>query len=342
MRFMKSRIAITLILFLIAAGGGAALWLSNYLDRPLNIEKQGYLIEIASGTALRSVANQLATDGILSWPRLFSTYGRLSGNAERIKAGEYELSAGITPRALLELLVAGRVKLHTITIVEGWTVAQLLQAIQKHPAISQTLKLESTEALSRALELEDQHPEGLFFPDTYSFARGTTDRELLIRAHDLMQDRLTAAWSTRQPDLPLTDSYQALILASIVERETALDSERPQIAGVFSRRLDRRMRLQTDPTVIYGLGEDFDGNLTRRHLETDSPYNTYTRAGLPPTPIALPGESSLLAAVNPDNGDSLYFVATGLEDGSHHFTATLDEHNAAVQKYLARLRERNR
>jgi UPF0755 protein len=194
--------------------------------------------------------------------------------------------------------------------------------------------------IAQALDLSGDHAEGWFFPDTYRFPRNTTDRELLVMAHTRMQVVLERAWAGRQKNLPLRTPYEALILASIVEKETSLDRERPRVAGVFARRLETGMRLQTDPTVIYGLGEDYDGNITRRHLARDTPYNTYTRTGLPPTPIAMPGESSLLAAVHPDDSDDLYFVATGEADGSHAFSATLREHNAAVKKYLATTRER--
>jgi UPF0755 protein len=196
--------------------------------------------------------------------------------------------------------------------------------------------------LAAALNLDESHAEGLFFPDTYLFPRGTADVELLLDAYQLMQVRLASVWAGRAIGSRLNSSYEALILASIVERESALDAERPQVAGVFSRRLERGMRLQTDPTVIYGLGDTFDGNLTRRHLATDTAYNTYMRRGLPPTPIALPGASALHAAVNPDDGDALYFVATGRNDGSHTFSATLDQHNAAVSSYLSALRQRKR
>ena len=234
----------------------------------------------------------------------------------------------------------GRVRLHALTVLEGWTVRDLLAALAKHPAIRQTLNVETPIELAAALELEYPHAEGWFFPETYRFPRGTTDVQFLRTAHELMRRRLADAWSTRALVPSLKDSYGALILASIVERETALDSERRQIAGVFIRRLQKGMRLQTDPTVIYGLGASFDGNLTRRHLKTDSPYNTYTRRGLPPTPISLPGEAALRAAVNPDSGEALYFVASGRGDGSHVFTKTLEEHNAAVAQYLAELRRR--
>jgi UPF0755 protein len=218
----------------------------------------------------------------------------------------------------------------------------LLAALADHEQIAQTLSVSTPEELAVALGLDYPNAEGWFFPDTYRFPRGTTDVEVLRVAHELMQRKLAEAWATRAADTTLADPYDALILASIVERESALASERPQVAGVFLRRLERNMRLQTDPTVIYGLGDEFDGNLTREHLATDTPYNTYVRKGLPPTPIALPGEGALHAAVHPDDGDTLYFVATGQDDGSHVFTATLEEHNAAVQRYLAELRRRKR
>jgi len=322
-----------LILVLIAAAG-AAVWTKSYLNQPLDISDSGYLLDVSKGRSFTAVANILAGENILRYPQVFALYGRMSDLASRIQAGEYEIKTGATPKTLLEQLVEGRVKLHALTVVEGWTVAELLNAIRAHPALEQTLEPDSADDLATAIELEYAHPEGLFFPDTYRFPRGTTDVDLLRRAYDLMQERLAEIWSERSPGLILDDPYKALILASIVERETALASERPEVAGVFVRRLDKGMRLQTDPTVIYGLGDEFNGNLTRKHLESDSPYNTYTRKGLPPTPIALPGEGALRAAVNPAPGDALYFVATGRPDGSHYFTATLSEHNAAVARYL--------
>lgn len=334
------KIVVLSITILILVVGGAYTWSRNYLATPLNIMPDGYTLIVERGNSLRSVATQLADNGVLRWPGLFSGYGRLSGLAGRIQAGEYELRTGDTPGTLLDMLVDGRVKLHSLTIVEGWTVVELLDALADHPAILQTLDLDSPIDLAAALDLEYPHPEGLFFPDTYRFARGTSDVELLRQAHGLLMDRLNEAWSGREPRGVLAEPYDGLILASIIERETALERERPTIAGVFIRRLEQRMRLQTDPTVIYGLGESFDGNLTRRHLETDTPYNTYVRRGLPPTPIALPGEHALQAMAHPEAGDALYFVATGRGDGSHTFSATLEEHNAAVARYLGVLRQR--
>jgi len=319
--------------------GGVGAWISAYLNEPLKLTSGDYVLDITKGNSLTSVARDLSDDGVLRLPQVFALLGRLAGKAERIQAGEYELVQGTTPRTLLNQLVNGRVKLHSLTIVEGWTVMNMLAAIQQHPALRQTLHIESPMDLIDALGLDYDHPEGLFFPETYQFPRGTTDAEIMRRAYDLMQEHLSGAWADRSPELVISTPYEALILASIVERESALETERPKVAGVFLRRLAKGMRLQTDPTVIYGLGAEFDGNLTRRHLETDNPYNTYARKGLPPTPIALPSETALRAALNPADGDELYFVATGKKDGSHYFTATLEEHNEAVARYLTFLRQ---
>jgi len=334
--------ALILALLALLAVGSTAVWLQDYLATPLNVSQGGYTLIVERGNSLRGVALRLAERGILRAPAVFSGYGRVSGLAGRIQAGEYALQAGDTPDELLEMLVDGRVKLHSITIIEGWTVAELLEALNNHPAVRHTLAIDAPSDLSAALNLDYPHPEGLFFPDTYHFPRDTADVELLRNAHELLLARLNAAWSGREPHGVLADPYAGLILASIVERETALEQERAQIAGVFIRRLEQGMRLQTDPTVIYGLGAAFDGNLTRRHLKTDTPYNTYTRNGLPPTPISLPGEGALQAVAHPAAGDALYFVATGRGDGSHHFTATLEEHNAAVARFLAMLRQQKR
>lgn len=334
------RWGIGVALGVVVVAGATAWWLDRAIDAPLTLPEDGYALEVTRGMSLTSVAVRLADAGVLRHPRLLSWYGRLTGRAASIQAGEYELAPGTTSASLLQQLVDGRVRLHTLTIVEGWTVRELLAALAAHPAVARTLTAETPEELAVALDLDHPHAEGWFFPDTYRFPRDTTDAELLGGAHELMQQKLAEAWATRAIGTTLTNPYEALILASIVERESALDSERARVAGVFIRRLERGMRLQTDPTVIYGLGDAFDGNLTRAHLQTDTPYNTYVRRGLPPTPIALPGESALRAAVNPDDGSALYFVATGKDDGSHVFTETLEEHNAAVARYLAELRRR--
>ncbi len=272
--------------------------------------------------------------GILDSPVVLSTYARLSGKATRIHAGEYLIEAGTSPRQLLDELVGGAVHLHQVTVVEGWRFEELLAALRNHDAID-TSDLED-DGVMAALGKPDTHPEGQFYPDTYRFARGTPALEILQQAHEVLEQQLMLAWSEYRATSVLMTPYDALILASIIEKETALAAERDRIAGVFHRRLERGMRLQTDPTVIYGLGGEFDGNLRRADLARDTPYNTYTRAGLPPTPIALPGRGALAAAVDPAPGSALYFVATRSGDGSHHFSTTLEEHNAAVARYQLR------
>jgi UPF0755 protein len=267
-------------------------------------------------------------------------YARATGVASRVRAGEYQVPAGTTPLTLLSKLIAGQVFLHQLTIVEGWRFADLLHALRADPAIVAGDR--DGAGIMAALGEPGVHPEGQFFPDTYSFPKGTPELDVLRQAHQALTTHLESAWQRRSPDAVLKSPYEALILASIIEKETALPSERSLIAGVFVQRLRRNMRLQTDPTVIYGLGEAFDGDLRRADLERDTPYNTYTRGGLPPTPIALPGAAALEAAVTPEAGDAIYFVATGRGDGSHHFSATLEEHERAVRDYLRQLREQRR
>lgn len=297
-------------------------------------------VEIPPGTPLSSVARRLEGAGVVRHPLLLEAWGRLTGHASRVQAGEYEFAAGATTRQVMDRLVSGEVVLHALTIVEGWTFRQLMTALDHHPAVGSVAGSLDGETVMAGLGRPGIAPEGWFLPETYRFPRGTPPQAILERAHGAMVEVLEAAWADRAPGLPFDDPYQALILASIIEKETGLADERAAIAGVFVRRLERGMKLQTDPTVIYGLGTDYDGNLRRVHLETDGPFNTYTRSGLPPTPIALPGRAAVLAAVQPADGDALYFVATGEPDGSHWFSATLEEHNRAVQRYLAKLRAR--
>ncbi|WP_405220544.1 endolytic transglycosylase MltG [Lentisalinibacter sediminis] len=329
------------MLVLAVALGGTLLWARAELHRPLALEAPA-VVEIPPGTPLARVTADLESRGMLRHPAVLSWYGRLSGEAGRIKAGEYVLQPGVSAAEALAKFVAGDVRLYSFTIVEGWTTAEAVRALQAHPAIVATLGPYEPAALLEAVEAAEEHPEGLLFPETYHFPRGSEDVTILRRAYALMQKQLLAAWQSRREDIPLGSPYEALILASIIEKETAREDERRRIAGVFTRRLERGMRLQTDPTVIYGLGEDWDGNIRRRDLRTDTPYNTYTRAGLPPTPIALPGRASLDAAVDPAPGEALFFVATGEPDGSHDFSVTREEHEAAVERYLERLRERRR
>ena len=315
----------------------------NYYDRRwLQSPIEGLVVpavfEVPRGASLSSVARRLEKEGWMDRPESWVRHANRERLARRLKAGEYRLEPGTSPAMLLEQFVAGDVILHTLTLPEGWTFRQALAAIQSHAEIKAELEgLDDARVLAR-LGMRDAHPEGLFFPDTYRFPRGTTDRELLRQAHTRLESELAAAWSRRADGLPLDSPYEALILASLVEKETGAAEERPLIAGVFVNRLKRGMRLQTDPTVIYGIGEKFDGNLRRRDLETDTAYNTYLRTGLPPTPIALAGREALDAAVRPAATKSLYFVATGLGDGRHYFAESLETHNANVSRHLANLR----
>lgn len=327
------------LLFVVLGAVVGLLYFQDWLGRPLSLPPEGQVLEVKPGSPLSAVADDLAEQGVLDWPAAFAAWARFTGDAGRIRAGEYRLEPGLTPAGLLEQLVAGRVILHSVTLVEGWTVREIMAALEAHPAVERTLE-EGTDsaALASALELGHESAEGWFFPDTYSFPRGTTDRDILLRAWRTMERELAQAWDRRDPELPLESPYELLVLASVVERETGLPEERPAVAGVFARRLKMGMRLQTDPTVIYGLGDSYDGRLLRRHLVTDTPWNTYTRDGLPPTPIAAPGRDSLQAAARPAEGTALFFVATGLPDGSHRFSDTLEEHNRAVSQYLRRLR----
>ena len=309
---------------------------SRFLASPVEVPDAAAAFEIPSGTTFRQISAELGELGIISQPTLFRIYARFTGKAGSVHAGEYLIEPGTSPRALLDQFVSGEVKLYSFTIVEGWTFRELLSALEADPVLESTLTYEDWPALLETLAATEAHPEGLFLPETYRFPRGTSDRDILRQAYQLLHRVLTEQWDARANNLPLRTPYEALTLASIVEKETALATERPEIAGVFIRRLLAGMRLQTDPTVIYGVGEAFDGNLTRRHLRTDTPYNTYTRGGLPPTPIAMPGEAAIRAALNPKDGTTLFFVATGLGDGSHKFSDTKEQHDAAVQEYLAR------
>jgi UPF0755 protein len=295
-------------------------------------------IEVAPGEGLTAVANRLAALGLIDRPRLWTLFGRYEGKAARLRVGEYALTPGLSPAGLLELLVSGRVVLHAVTIVEGWTFAQALTAVRAEPTVRQTLVGATPAEIMERLGAAGVHPEGQLFPDTYLVARGTTDLDVLRMAHERLQQELAAVWEARADGLPLREPYQALILASLVEKETGAPDERPRIAGVFVNRLRLGMRLQTDPTVIYGLGDRYDGDIRARDLTTDTPYNTYTRAGLPPTPIALVGRAALQAATRPLATDDLYFVATGLGDGRHVFSKTYAEHGRAVAQMLARQR----
>lgn len=319
------------LLFLAAVAallGGAAAW---WLGQPMSMSAQSLELEIEPGTSPRGVAQAVVRAGVQTDARWLYYWFRLSGQDRQIRAGNYELAAGTTPRSLLQKLVRGEESLRAITLVEGWTFRQVRQQIAKNEFLKHDSAAMSEAELMAALGKPGMAAEGMFFPDTYTFAKGSSELAVLRRALHAMERRLEEAWAQRTADTPLQKPYDALILASIVEKETGRASDRAQIAGVFVNRLRVGMRLQTDPTVIYGMGEAFDGNLRRRDLQADTPWNTYTRAGLPPTPIALPGKASLMAAVRPDPTKAYYFVARG--DGTSHFSPSLDEHNRAVNRY---------
>jgi UPF0755 protein len=321
---------------LIATAGIVLGWSWQQLNAPLALPDAGMRFEVERGAALARITSRLEANGVLEHPRLLDWYARFQGTATGIQAGEYQLSPGLTGIGLLAMLGRGDVYLHRFTIIEGWRFDDLIERLREHPAITATGQ--SGPEVMAAFGKPDMHPEGQFLPDTYSFPRGTSDLELLGWAHEALWSALEDEWRNRPVASRLEDPYEALILASIIEKETALDSERGLISGVLHERLRRGMRLQVDPTVIYGAGDAFTGDLTRAQLNTDTPYNTYTRAGLPPTPIALAGLASIQAAIAPVESGALYFVATGDADGSHVFSETLEQHNAAVGRYLARQR----
>ena len=324
--------ALLVMLVLVAAAlGGTVFW---WLDAPMRLAAPTIDLSIDPGTSPRALAQDVQDAGVDVNPLFLYAWFRYSGQARGIKAGSYELDDTITPRRLLSKLVRGEEAQRAVTLVEGWNWRQVRQALAK----ADQLKGDSTElddaAIMARLGRPGTLPEGRFYPDTYTYSKGSSDLAVLQRALRAMDKKLEAAWQARDPNLPLKSPDEALILASIVEKETGRGSDRPLIASVFVNRLRSGMLLQTDPTVIYGMGERFDGNLRKRDLLTDTPWNTYTRAGLPPTPIAMPGRGALLAAVHPADSRSLYFVARG--DGSSHFSATLDEHNRAVNQFQRR------
>ncbi len=341
MRPLTKALGVVLAALLII--GVAALWqVDRFLNSAVSVPEGGATFEIAPGTPFARVSQGLAEQGIISNPTLLRIYARVSGKAGSVHAGEYFIAPGTTTAGLFDQFTRGDVLLYSFTIVEGWNQWDLLRAMHTHPQIDAQISDEDWPALLEDLGAGTSHPEGLFLPETYRFPRNTSDRTLLRQAYELMQAVLSEEWPNRAEDAPVKTPYEALILASIVEKETARADERNRIAGVFARRLDKRMRLQTDPTVIYGIGPGFNGNLTRRDLRTDTPYNTYTRSGLPPTPIAMPGRDAIRAALHPAPGNELYFVATGLGDGSHKFSETKAEHDAAVAEYLRQLRNNRR
>ena len=324
-RSLLNGIAIVFALLLVVAG---YYW--QQLNSPMNVTR-AEIFEVPPGASLNQISNSLVSKGYLANPGLLINWARFTGRAGEIKAGEYELLETTSPRQLLSKMVAGEIKQYQLTLVEGWTLQQALQLIWDSPGISPSLQGVSATEIARSLKLEYAHAEGLFFPDTYYYSGGTSDTDILERAQIRLEDILQRLWRERAGALPYETPYEALIMASIIEKESSEASERGHIAGVFVRRLERGMRLQSDPTVIYGLAERYDGNITRSSLDEVTLYNTYRINGLPPTPIALAGRQSIEASLNPLPSEYLYFVAKG--DGSHYFSNTLEQHNEAVRRF---------
>ena len=321
------RLAWCVVLLLIAAGVAYG-WI---VKAPLALSQPTYAFTVKPGASLRSVARELAASGVIPADWMLVGWARIKGRDRAIKAGNYEIATGTTLATLLDKLTQGDVTQTGFTIVEGWTVHDLLAALRKNPAITIAVADLPAAEMMQKIGASESEPEGMFFPDTYYFVNGSTDASILSRAYRTMQQRLAAAWSARESELPLKSPYEALTLASIVEKETGRVADRPLVAAVFINRLRQGMRLQTDPTLIYGMGERFNGSLTRRDLDADQAFNTYTRDGLPPTPIALPSQASIDTVLHPPSSPFLYFVARG--DGSSEFSVSLAEHNRAVAKY---------
>jgi UPF0755 protein len=336
-------VAVALIVVLFAAASTAVWSGLHSLDVPLRLASPTRF-NVPPGASFAHVAKQLAAQGIITQPKVWILYARLKGLAPAVKAGEYEIPPGTTPRELLMKMVNGQVLLHSFTIVDGWRVQDLLEALRRNSEIVSTLPeqmpfSEQGANIMSKLGATGTDAEGQFLPETYRFVAGTTDIELLRYAHTALVRELDAAWAARDPDLPLHNPGELLIMASIIEKESGLPQELPKIAGLYLHRLAIGMRLQADPTVIYGLGERYDGDIHTVDLRTDGPYNTYTRVGLPPTPIALPGAPVIHATARPEKTDAIYFVASTKDDGSHVFSATLEQHNTAVAAYVAHQRK---
>lgn len=328
---MIAKLRSLVILLLLAALAGAG-WLYHFAHRELSLPETPFQFNLKPGSTMKTVARQLTQSQLLSEPWSFIALARALGKGANIKAGEYEIDRNPTPLALLALFTKGQqAEQVSVQFIEGHTFADMRRVLDQHPALKHDSKDLSEIEILREVGSIETKAEGLFFPDTYLVIPGTSDLKLLQRAYKAMQDRLASAWETRDTSVPFTEPYQALIMASIVEKETGQPDERPLIASVFINRLKKRMLLQTDPTVIYGMGDRYNGNIRKADLQRDTPYNTYTRAGMPPTPIAMPGIASIKAALNPATSNALYFVAKG--DGSHEFSANLLDHNRAVNKY---------
>lgn len=333
-----AKILLLLIITILVAMGFWVYYVRQYINKPFQVDAPGYIVNVPAGTSVQKIADKLAEDKIMKHPSWFVSWVRSTDARNKIKAGEYLIKPGMTPKTFVEMLVAGRVMQHPITIVEGWTFQQLLQAIQQESNLTQTLVGLTPEEIMAKIGHPNEHPEGRFFPDTYHFPLGTTDMALLQRAYRTLQDKLEGVWATRDPELPFKQPYEALILASLIEKESCVVDEYGEIAGVYVRRLLRNMPLQADPTVIYGAGKNYTGVITNEMLKTVTPYNTYTNSGLPPTPIAFPGKKALYAATHPKPGKTLYFVAR--PDGKGHvFSETLEAHQGAVKEYRSKRQE---
>jgi UPF0755 protein len=330
---------LVLLCLLLGAAGAGLVWIgARSLDEPVRLATP-MRFKVAPGASFARVAAELAAQGVITHPRAWVLFARLRNLAPAVKAGEYEIQPGITPRDLLTKMVNGQVLLHSFTIVDGWTVRDMLEALRRNPDITPTLADKAPDLMQK-LGLPGLESEGQFLPETYRFIGGTTDVELLRVAHAALVKELEADWTDRDAGLPLQNSRELLIMASIVEKESGLAEEIKIIAGLYLHRLSIGMRLQADPTVIYGMGDRYDGDIRTVDLRTDGPYNSYTRAGLPPTPIALAGAAVIRATAHPEKTDALYFVASPKGDGSHVFSATLQEHNAAVASYVAHQRRK--
>jgi UPF0755 protein len=333
------RFGLVFTLLLLASAATAVVWVGvRTLDEPLRVAAP-VRFKVTPGASFSRVAAELAAQGVIANPRAWIVFARVQGLAPAVKAGEYEIQPGTTPRELLTKMVNGQVLLHSFTIVDGWRVQDMLGALRRNPDITVTLSDTAPDLMDK-LGLPGIDAEGQFLPETYRFAGGTTDIELLRQAHAALKLELDSAWADRDPGLPLRDSRQLLIMASIVEKESGLPQELGLIAGLYLHRLGVGMRLQADPTVIYGMGDRYDGDIRTVDLHTDGPYNTYTRAGLPPTPIALPSAAVIRATAHPEKTDAIFFVASPKDDGSHVFSSTLQQHNAAVASYVAHQRHK--
>jgi UPF0755 protein len=333
------RIGLLLGVLLLGSAAAAIVWFGmRSLDEPLRVATP-VRFKVVPGTSFARVAADLASRGVIANPRAWVLYARVRGLAPAVKAGEYEIQAGTTPRELLAKMVSGQVLLHSFTIVDGWRVQDMLGALRRNPDIVSTLTDKAPDLMQR-LGFPGIDPEGQFLPETYRFVAGTTDIELLRQAHAALDKELESAWADRDPDLPLQSSRELLIMASIVEKESGLPQELGLIAGLYLHRLTIGMRLQADPTVIYGLGDRYDGDIRTVDLRSDGPYNTYTRTGLPPTPIAMASATVIRATARPEKTAAIYFVASAKGDGSHVFSSTLQEHNVAVASYLTHQRHK--